>query len=744
VNSDESQPKVVRVLNLWQRNGVFTSEVIQPLLDMANPSHLPTIKSSPKTQSAAETSTEANNEANFVMQLRHFTSSLALSKSTNGSNFAFPNNGESSSQIKFNKKLLDFDYGDDDDDEKGETPTEAEPPTSSMLTKSSGNTDDLTANPLALNMAQNLLLNPDLLQKLQASIQATGPSQNSMDIDFNSSAVFSDHISKDNGKMSSEYGGSSMQTHESAKHERMFGRPASRSRSRSPNSGARKSRFRDRPSYKDKDERMSYRYDRDRERERERERIDRNDRPDRVDRTRTDRRYRSRSKSPRNTAEVTQASVYEAAKEKEREKERERRKKGLPAVKKGYVTICSTTLWLGHLPKATSEVNISDALGEFGTINTIDHISARGCAYVCMNRRQDAVRAIHNLKNLKFNNANIKMAWAPGKGMKDKEFKDYWDVESGVSYIPDEKLTKNVDLELLEDGGCIDEDTVPEALKQLQQERKQKEAAKNAEVAAAAAQTSSVTPSSQPQQPPLMPPPVPVSSMSSMGPVGLPPFAIGVPPHAMNALAGPPRLLPPNAAVLMPGRLNPMLAPPPPPPPVEDDSHLDNDDDDDDITIIDSKSNGGNGSSGAINSNASSADSPIKPMHLPPSAIPSLADFVPHSAMMGGPPHLGLPPNMLPGHPRGPIPWLPGGGPHPQLLGHPNMPMMAGQPIRLAFHPDKRNGMFRHDKPMRPPLFDMPPMDPSMMHRPPRPLGHLSLPGGSPFGPMSGHSKFFK
>lgn len=30
-----SQSKIVRVLNLWQKNGVFKIEIIQPLLDMA-------------------------------------------------------------------------------------------------------------------------------------------------------------------------------------------------------------------------------------------------------------------------------------------------------------------------------------------------------------------------------------------------------------------------------------------------------------------------------------------------------------------------------------------------------------------------------------------------------------------------------------------------------------------------------------------------------------------------------------
>ena len=59
------------------------------------------------------------------------------------------------------------------------------------------------------------------------------------------------------------------------------------------------------------------------------------------------------------------------------------------------------------------------------------------------------------------------MAWAPGKGVKGKEWKDYWEVELGVSYIPWNKLTNITDqeLELLEEGGMIDEDTLPPHLK---------------------------------------------------------------------------------------------------------------------------------------------------------------------------------------------------------------------------------------------------------------------------------------
>lgn len=59
------------------------------------------------------------------------------------------------------------------------------------------------------------------------------------------------------------------------------------------------------------------------------------------------------------------------------------------------------------------------------------------------------------------------MAWAPGKGMKGKDYKDYWDVDLGASFIPYDRLDESVDLDLLEDGGMIDEDTLPEKFKGL-------------------------------------------------------------------------------------------------------------------------------------------------------------------------------------------------------------------------------------------------------------------------------------
>lgn len=49
--------------------------------------------------------------------------------------------------------------------------------------------------------------------------------------------------------------------------------------------------------------------------------------------------------------------------------------------------------------------------------------------------------------------------------MKGKDYKDYWDVDLGASFIPYDKLDEKVDLDLLEDGGMIDEDTLPDTLK---------------------------------------------------------------------------------------------------------------------------------------------------------------------------------------------------------------------------------------------------------------------------------------
>lgn len=88
-------------------------------------------------------------------------------------------------------------------------------------------------------------------------------------------------------------------------------------------------------------------------------------------------------------------------------------------------------------------------------------IPPRGCAYVCMDRRQDAKKALTESKDLKLNGSHIKMAWAPGKGFKEyKRLKDFWEVDIGSSYIPYNKIDESIDFETLEEGGLIDEDSM--------------------------------------------------------------------------------------------------------------------------------------------------------------------------------------------------------------------------------------------------------------------------------------------
>lgn len=66
-----------------------------------------------------------------------------------------------------------------------------------------------------------------------------------------------------------------------------------------------------------------------------------------------------------------------------------------------FVIVCSTTLWVGHLSKLVHQEELSDNFGEYGDIVSIDLIPPRGCAFICMNRRQDAYRALSKLKNYK-------------------------------------------------------------------------------------------------------------------------------------------------------------------------------------------------------------------------------------------------------------------------------------------------------------------------------------------------------
>lgn len=147
--SADDKPKIVRVLNLWQKNGVFNSQVIQPLLDMANPNSSLNLPSE-SSLSADSPNLESKQGQTSKFLMHHYNNTNNSNNNINNNNNQqqlHAKNSNSASKhhrssegggLRFSKNMLDFDYDeddDDDDDDGDETPTEAEPPLSSTLNK---------------------------------------------------------------------------------------------------------------------------------------------------------------------------------------------------------------------------------------------------------------------------------------------------------------------------------------------------------------------------------------------------------------------------------------------------------------------------------------------------------------------------------------------------------------------------------------------------------------------------------
>lgn len=143
--------------------------------------------------------------------------------------------------------------------------------------------------------------------------------------------------------------------------------------------------------------------------------------------------------------------------------------------------------------------------------------------------------------------------------MKGKDLKDYWEGDLGVSYIPYSKIKPDTDLDMLEDGGMIDEETMPPHLKsKLQSSTKNSLVTEGTDSSvntpATVATSSSTIDTTQP--PPvsgglLQAPPIPLPMVPPfrglLGPVGIPPIMpnvpIGVPPPTIPAPLIPNQLL---------------------------------------------------------------------------------------------------------------------------------------------------------------------------------------------------------
>ncbi|NXA25365.1 SCAF8 protein, partial [Ibidorhyncha struthersii] len=285
------------------------------------------------------------------------------------------------------------------------------------------------------------------------------------------------------------------------------------------------------------------------------------------------RKHRKRSRS-RSRERKRKSSRSYSSERRAREREKERQKKGLPPIRSKTLSVCSTTLWVGQVDKKATQQDLTNLFEEFGQIESINMIPPRGCAYVCMVHRQDAYRALQKLSSgsYKIGSKIIKIAWALNKGVKT-EYKQFWDVDLGVSYIPWEKV-KLDDLEGFAEGGMIDQETVNTEWETARSSEAAKENTQTTQSAAVDKSTVITTQTEAYTQPVTMLqiPVAPAVPAVSLVPPAFP-VTMSVPPPGYSAIPPPPFLRasfnpsqPPPG--YMPPPVPPVVPPPVVPPPV--------------------------------------------------------------------------------------------------------------------------------------------------------------------------------
>ncbi|XP_070762265.1 SR-related and CTD-associated factor 4-like [Enoplosus armatus] len=435
---EDDKSKILRVLNLWQKNGVFDMDIIQPLMDMASgaivtvpapevptdpqpETQLPFTSAavvpavpqlpSPDALAAVAQLFQSPHGQELQRMLQNFQQAdktLAASIANNISNppqmpvAQFnPYSGHTEKKSSLAEKLLDrFDYDDEPDDisaKEGSAQSQGIP--------------ENVFNQFPGQMANTENVHPHMMGQ-------TGGIEHGGGMSHGEHYMMPDGYHSINEAYSQSRGNSREDStmRREGRHKGHGRRSRSRSGSRSPRRRRSRSSSRSRRS----------RHRRSSSRSREC-------------------RWRSRSRSQDRS---------------EREKDRERRQKGLPSRKSQTLSVCSTTLWVGQLDKKTQQSDVMSLLEEFGQIESINMIPPRGCAYIVMVHRQDAYTALNKLSrgSYKVNQKPVKIAWALNKGIKSAH-KKFWDVERGVTYIPWSKV-KVEELEIYREGGILDGETL--------------------------------------------------------------------------------------------------------------------------------------------------------------------------------------------------------------------------------------------------------------------------------------------
>ncbi|KAA0701752.1 SR-related and CTD-associated factor 4 [Triplophysa tibetana] len=465
----DDKEKILRVLNLWQKNDVFGMDIIQPLLDMATAPVLPVFEngttvgvslatpiSVPQLASASASAVTLPSLQNPVSPptlhnpvgstpttelysstyfseprcpgrscpvapghtgLRGNNQLLQSLQQSGGAGLSQSNAPPTEQKTSLAKSLLDrFDYDDDPE------PMEENP-------------EPASAAALGLNLTL------ELQQALQAHLLSQLANQSQEQVAHQSLPAMVPNQIPDNTLPNIVH------TIDESSMPPSFHQPHFQNR------------FQATPLSEESDVKMDHSTDdRDRRHRRSRSRSPQRGSTSRSQRSRSgSRSHRSRYHPTRSRSKERQARSEER---REREKERERRQKGLPSIRKEHVSVCSTTLWIGQLDKKTQKQDIMSLMEEFGQVESINMIPPRGCAYVVMVHRQDAHTALNKLNRgtVKVNQKSIKIAWALNKGIKS-EFKKFWDVERGVTYIPWNKV-KPDDIQSYRGGGMLDAETL--------------------------------------------------------------------------------------------------------------------------------------------------------------------------------------------------------------------------------------------------------------------------------------------
>ncbi|XP_026810940.1 protein SCAF8 isoform X3 [Rhopalosiphum maidis] len=480
---EEDKSKVIRVLNLWQKNAVFTTDIIQPIFDLAaNPDYgehpqinpLSSMDNSPKLSVKTDLfksqdntpvkddmskhfdnlqSQDTDNKPIDPAILEHIQAIQSLLKKQPGhmqQSSTSPQVKKSDAVKLFDKKILDYDYGDDEDEMLNQSPVFHQQQHQSTTIDG---IDSLLNNPEVLRTLRNVeglmstqskqLAELDKIKEMRKEAEFDKHlAQTVQNLPFASECELKPApvVSQAVGMMSNPYVNQLFSTQMYQQQQPLMSleshhKPLTQIISYDdPNQS--------KPEVIDLDHIASP--------------------PQNKRDTRRDGYLSgpSRKRSPRKSSRERQRE-----REKEREKDRERRKKYLPPFKKNHLAVVSTTLWVGHLSKLIHQDDLYGLFQPIGDIISLNLISPRGCAFLCMNRRQDAARIMSKYQGERLQGKPMTIAWAPGQAMKDKEWKDYWEIDDGVSYIPWEKLNKEIDYDELEVGGMLDEDTMPEWLK---------------------------------------------------------------------------------------------------------------------------------------------------------------------------------------------------------------------------------------------------------------------------------------